>query len=50
MLKTTIKIILTLTILFWAGFARAETYRVKSGDTLTKIAAKYKVSINQLKA
>ena len=50
MLKITIKIILTLTIIFLAGLAQAEIYKIKSGDTLGKIAVKYKVSINQLKA
>ena len=50
MLKTTIKIILTLAVVFWAGFAQAETYRVKNGDTLGKIAGKYRVSVSRLKA
>lgn len=49
MLKRTIKIILLLAVVFWAGLAQAETYRVKSGDTLGKIAAKYGTSISRLK-
>ena len=50
MFKTIIKIGLLLAVVFWAGFAQAETYRVKSGDTLGKIAGKYRVSVSQLKA
>ena len=50
MCKTIIRIGLLLAILFWAGFARAETYRVKSGDTLGKIARKYGTSVSRLKA
>jgi LysM repeat protein len=49
MFKTIIKIFLLLSVVFWAGFAQAEIYRVKSGDTLGKIAGKYRVSVNQLK-
>lgn len=50
MFKIIIKICFLLAIVFLAGIAQAETYRVKSGDTLGKIAVKYKVSVNQLKA
>ena len=49
MFKTIIKIFLLLAVIFWAGFAQAETYRVKSGDTLGKIAGKYRVSVSRLK-
>jgi len=49
MFKKIIKIGLFLAVIFWAGFAQAETYRVKSGDTLGKIAAKYRVSVSRLK-
>jgi len=49
MFKIIIKTGLLLAVILWAGFARAETYRVKSGDTLGKIAAKYKVSVSRLK-
>ena len=49
MFKTIIKIGLLLAVIFWAGFAQAETYRVKNGDTLGKIAGKYRVSVSRLK-
>ncbi len=50
MLKRLVKILILLAVVFWAGFAQAETYRVKSGDTLGKIAGKYRVSVSRLKA
>jgi len=50
MFKKIIKIGLLLSVVFWAGLAQAETYRVKNGDTLGKIAGKYRVSVNRLKA
>lgn len=50
MFKKIIKIGLLLGIVFWAGFARAETHRVVNGDTLGKIAAKYGVSVSRLKS
>ncbi|MFH2068741.1 MAG: LysM peptidoglycan-binding domain-containing protein [Candidatus Omnitrophota bacterium] len=50
MFKIIIKIGLFLAIVFWAGSAQAETYRVKSGDTLGNIAAKHGVSVSRLKA
>ncbi|MBU2494947.1 MAG: LysM peptidoglycan-binding domain-containing protein [Candidatus Omnitrophota bacterium] len=50
MFKTIIKIGLLLAVVFWAGLAQADTYRVKSGDTLGKIAGKYGVSVSRLKA
>ncbi len=37
-------------IAFWTVPASALVYQVKRGDTLTKIAKRYKVSINQLKS
>ena len=49
MLRTITKIFLLLTVVFWAGFAQAETYRIKNGDTLGKIAGKYRVSVSRLK-
>ena len=49
MFKKIIKIGLLLAVVFWAGFARAETYRVKNGDTLGKIAGKHRVSVSRLK-
>ena len=50
MFKKIIKIFFLLTVVFWAGFAQAETYRVKNSDTLGKIAGKYRVSVSRLKA
>ena len=49
MFKTITKIFLLSAVVFWAGFAQAETYRVKNGDTLGKIAGKYRVSVSRLK-
>ena len=50
MFKTITKIGLLLVVVFWAGLAQAETYRVKNGDTIGKIAGKYRVSVSRLKA
>lgn len=38
-----------MAVIFWAGLAQAEIYRVKNGDTLGKIAGKYRVSVSRLK-
>lgn len=48
-MKKIIKIGLLLAVVFWASLAQAEVYRVKNGDTLGKIAGKYRVSVSRLK-
>lgn len=40
---------LILAAFLWTTLALAEVYRVKSGDTLGKVAQKYHVSVKQLK-
>ncbi|MFH0796131.1 MAG: LysM peptidoglycan-binding domain-containing protein [Candidatus Omnitrophota bacterium] len=47
--KRIFKIGLVLLILFRASLTYAETYKVKPGDTLGKVAQKYHVSVKQLK-
>ena len=47
--KQICKIGLALLILFWANLTYAETYKVKPGDTLGKVAQKYHVNVKQLK-
>jgi LysM repeat protein len=49
MLKKTTKTILVIAVIFWAGVSHAETYKVKKGDTLGKVAGKYGVSVSRLK-
>jgi len=48
-LRIAVRAILILAIIFWATAANALIYRVKTGDTLGKIAKRYGVSVSRLK-